>query len=68
MTLSELEVLLKGHDWFFHYSDDHRYYYRGRDQRDAIDKAIVELTEQGLRESARQLFNDLSPDEFHMKS
>ena len=68
MTINEFETMLRGHDWFYHYSDDHRYYTRGRDQRDAIDRAIVELTEQGLREEARQLFNDLSPDGFQMKS
>ena len=68
MTINEFEAMLRGHDWFYHYSDDHRYYTRGRDQRDAIDRAIAELTKQGLREEARQLFNDLSPDGFHMKS
>ena len=67
MTLENYEQLLKAHDWFYHYSDDHRYYTRGRDQRDAIDRAITVLTEQGLREEARELFNEISPDGFTFK-
>ena len=68
MTINEFETMLRGHDWFFNYSDDQRWWRRGMEQRDAIDKAIVALTEQGLRDEARQLFNDISPDGFHMKS
>ena len=68
LTINEFETMLRGHDWCYNYSDDHRYYTRGRQQRDAIERAIKELTEQGLREQAVELFNELSPDDFHMKS
>ena len=67
MTLETYETLLNGHDWYFHYSDDQRYYRRGKEQRDVLDKAYASLSAQGLEVEARQLFNDLSPSDFHMK-
>lgn len=67
MTLDEFKSMLENHDWFFTYSDDHRYYTRGRDQRAAIEKAYDKLSEQGLEQEAKELYNDISPDEFYMK-
>ena len=67
ITLESFAEMLKNHDWFFNYSDDHRYYTKGREQRTAIDNAFKELTDQGFREEARDLYNSLSPDEFSMK-
>ena len=34
--LNTLEKLLKTHDWYYEYSDDHRVWQRGRDERDEI--------------------------------
>jgi hypothetical protein len=68
MTLETYESLLRGHDWFFHYSDDQRYYRRGMDQRNELDRAYNSLKAQDLEVEARQLFNDISPDSFHMKA
>ena len=65
--LEELEKALKTHDWYFHYSDDHRYYTRGKAERDQIDRLINKAYADGFGEEARQLFNDLSPSDFHMK-
>lgn len=67
MTLDEFKSMLENHDWFFTYSDDHRYYTKGRDERNAIYDAFDFLTKQGLKQEARELYNDISPDEFYMK-
>jgi hypothetical protein len=68
ITLADYETMLRTHDWYFHMSDDHRWYVRGRDERNAIDSAIKELTAAGQREEAVRLFNDISPSDFFMKS
>ena len=36
MTLQEFYDLLKVHDWSYQYSDDHRYWTKGRDQDNMI--------------------------------
>ena len=64
MTLETFKSMLETHDWFYTYSDDHRYYTRGSDQRALINKALDELTEQGLEREAKDLFNEVSPDDF----
>jgi hypothetical protein len=64
MTLETFKSMLETHDWFYSYSDDHRYYTRGSDQRALINKALDELTEQGLEREAKDLFNEVSPDDF----
>jgi hypothetical protein len=48
-------------------SDDHRYYVRGRAQRNEIEQAIATLTVQGFREEACALYNEAKPDEFFSK-
>jgi len=68
ITLADYETMLRTHDWYFHMSDDHRWYVRGRDERNASDSAIKELTAAGQREEAVRLFNDISPSDFFMKS
>jgi hypothetical protein len=67
MTLETFKSMLETHDWFYSYSDDHRYYKRGRDQRALINKALDELTEQGLEREAKDLFNEVSPDDFYIQ-
>jgi len=67
MTLETFKSMLETHDWFFTYSDDHRYYTRGRDQRAAIEKAFDELSEQGLEREAKDLYNEVSPDDFRIQ-
>jgi len=67
MTLETFKSMLETHDWFYSYSDDHRYYKRGSDQRALINKALDELTEQGLEREAKDLFNEVSPDDFYIQ-
>jgi len=67
MTLETFKTMLETHDWFYTYSDDHRYYTKGRDQRNAIYDAFDSLIDQGLEQEAKDLYNSLSPDEFYKK-
>ena len=67
MTLETFETMLRGHDWYFNYSDDSRWYNRGLQQRREIDAAIENLRAQGFEQEVRDLFNDLSPDGFLMR-
>ena len=62
--MAQLEQQLRGHDWYFNYSDDHRYYTRGRNQRQAIADTMAKLEQLGAEQEAKELFNDLSPDGF----
>ena len=48
--LETLEKQLKSHDWFFEYSDDHRYYNSGLKERDEIWRTIGKLQEIGENE------------------
>lgn len=41
--LEKLESLLKSHDWFYEYSDDHRVWTKGHNQYQKILSAIREL-------------------------
>ena len=43
--LETLEKQLKSHDWFYEYSDDHRYYNSGLKERDEIWRTIEEIQE-----------------------
>ena len=43
--LETLEEQLKSHDWFYEYSDDHRYYNSGLKERDEIWRTIEEIQE-----------------------
>lgn len=39
MTLDEYKALLKRHDWFYEFSDDHREWKRGNEQRKTLEAA-----------------------------
>jgi len=67
MTLETFKSMLETHDWFYTYSDDHRYYTRGRDQRASINKALDELTEKGQEREAKDLYNEICPDDFRIQ-
>ena len=38
-----LDKMLENHDWYYQYSDDHRYYERGSKENDIIHNKIKEL-------------------------
>tara|TARA_Y100000385_G_scaffold287967_1_gene353413 strand:- start:1688 stop:1891 length:204 start_codon:yes stop_codon:yes gene_type:complete len=60
--LDTLEQLLKKHDWYFDYSDDHRAWQRGRDQRDEIRRQMDICCGLGLDKFAKDLYNYHSPN------
>ena len=64
MTLETLKSMLETHDWFYTYSDDHRYYKRGQEESEKIHAEIERLSEEGLRVEACRLYNEMKPDEF----
>ena len=67
MTLEDFQDMLRRHDWYFQMSDDHNAWVKGSKQDKEIDIAYKELSAQGLEEEARELYNALSPSNFHMK-
>ena len=40
MTIQEFYDLLKAHDWSYQYSDDHRYWSKGRDEANMIEHIL----------------------------
>lgn len=64
MTLETLKSMLETHDWFYTYSDDHRYYKRGQEESEKIRAEIERLSEEGFRAEACELYNEMKPDEF----
>jgi len=57
--LDELEEMLKHHDWYYQYSDDHRVWKRGNEQNRAITNKFNEIKKhsQTLFDQAELLFN-----------
>lgn len=51
-----LEEMLEHHDWQYEFSDDNRYYNRGRDQRRAFEKEIKELSTLGFEKECEELY------------
>jgi hypothetical protein len=51
--------MLKCHDWYYDYSDDHRYWSKGRNERDDITWAQKKLTERGF--DPTPLYNQYCP-------
>tara|TARA_R110000803_G_scaffold194358_2_gene257415 strand:- start:587 stop:841 length:255 start_codon:yes stop_codon:yes gene_type:complete len=70
--IEDLKGLLLAHDWYFEYSDDHRVWQRGSDQRRTI-KAMSEKL--GLADIFDRAFDAVTRNElqsfldevFHMK-
>jgi len=62
--LTTLESLLKTHDWFYQYSDDHRVWKKGRDQEDEIRRQKDICCGLGLDSVANELYNKYRPKNF----
>lgn len=41
-SLEELWSLLEAHDWYYNYSDDHRYYVKGSNERKVLQSMVQE--------------------------
>lgn len=61
MNLEEFEVLLKNHDWYYDFSDDHRVWQRGKAKGLEIVAARQELAAQGFDNQAEELYNKYCP-------
>jgi len=51
-TMSTLIEMLRNHDWYFEYSDDHKVWQRGVTQRAAINAEAERLGQPELVEQA----------------
>jgi len=60
--LLELSKMLDSHDWFYVYSDDHRAYRKGADERADINTVILKCKDKGLGDAAESLFHSKVPD------
>jgi len=56
------ELMLQKHDWTYHYSDDHRYYTKGRDEAHKIRVMMERLEEAGFGAQAKELFEKYRPE------
>ena len=57
IKLKELEALLVSHDWYYHMSDDYKWYKQGRRSDELIRSTIKQLTINGLGAKANELYN-----------
>jgi hypothetical protein len=60
-TIQRLEELMKSHDWFYDYSDDHRIWERGRTQRAEIYSTADALRSMGYSSEVDRLFEEYVP-------
>ena len=66
--MDELESSLKRFDWYYYMSDDPRVYRNGSAADQEISMLIKKLTDMGYEKDAKNLYNQLIPDErFRMK-
>ena len=62
LEMDLFEVMLQKHDWTYHYSDDHRYYTKGRDEAHKIRIMMERLEEAGFGDQAKELFEKYRPE------
>jgi len=52
---------LKNHDWFYHYSDDHRYWSSGHRQAMQIDETLKKMEKLGQYEIGLAMYKEYKP-------
>lgn len=60
-TLKEFSEACRTHDWYYEYSDDHRVWTRGKNERASINQLYKILDENGLKEKADEIRSKYSP-------
>jgi len=60
--LVDFEKLLKSHDWYYAYSDDHRYWTAGCESYDKIEKMFNTLRDMGYGVESETLFKKYCPN------
>jgi len=61
IMLQDLEEHLKNHDWYYTYSDDHRYWTAGCESADRLTKEMNELKSLGFGAEAQALWDTHCP-------
>lgn len=65
IDLKEMLVkALKGHDWYYSYSDDHRVWDRGRQASERIGSLMEQYTAEAGARAAAELWNSHCPKGF----
>ena len=59
--LETLEKSLKSHDWYYEYSDDHRVWRHGKEQREEIRRQMDICCGLGFNEIAKKLYDKYCP-------
>ena len=62
LEMDLFEVMLQKHDWTYHYSDDHRYYTKGRDEAHKIRIMMERLEAAGQGDQAKELYEKYRPE------
>lgn len=62
LEMDLFELMLQKHDWTYHYSDDHRYYVKGRDEAQKIRVMMERLEAAGQGDQAKELFEKYRPE------
>ena len=57
----KLESLLKSHDWYYQYSDDHSAWTRGNEKEKEIHSLIATLTKDGKKSEIEALWKKYAP-------
>jgi len=52
---------LKNHDWFYHYSDDNRYWSSGHRQAMQIDETLNKMKKLGQHEIGLAMYKEYKP-------
>lgn len=53
--------LLRSHDWYYDYSDDHRVWKRGVEERDTLNGMRRQIDPEGT------IWNEIAPDNYKVK-
>lgn len=61
--LEEFEKLLKAHDWYYHFSDDARWYNAGAASSNHISRMKAEFTGENAVK-AQELYNKYAPKSY----
>jgi hypothetical protein len=59
--LKNYEDTLKGHDWRYEYSDDHRYWTAGNQNMNKILSLLSQLNKEGLIDAAFEIWEKMAP-------
>ena len=61
MSLEEFRTLLKYHDWYYMYADDHRAWTEGNESSKKINQILKDFKERGLEEASMELYKEYAP-------